>query len=292
LNITKILQSNKIHPSYYKYKSIYKNCKKKRLTIDKKVIKKNILNNKSKPLVSIITVVKDSSTYIEKTIKSVLTQSYRNIEYIIIEGKSKDNSLLKIKKFREKLSIILSEKDNGIFDAMNKGIILSKGSIIGIINSGDIFKKNAVYTVVNNINNYDYIFGPVKKNRILFNYKPNQINYKFNIFPSHSVSFFIKKRIHLELGLYNINFKLSADNDFIYKLIKNKKKYRIFKTNNIFGECQPHNFSKKFSLIDHLTEEMKIRIGNRQNLFFVFGLFFTKLIYSFFYFFRNFFSRL
>ena len=144
---------------------------------------------------------------------------------------------------------------------------------------------------MNNINNYDYVFGPVKKNRILFNYKPEKINYKFNIFPSHSVSFFIKKKIHDELGLYNINYKLSADNDFIYKLVKNKKRYKIFKPNNTFGECQPHNFSKKFSLIEHLTEEMKIRIGNRQNLLFIYCLFITKLVYSIYYFFRNFFLK-
>ena len=76
---------------------------------------------------------------------------------------------------------------------MNKGIVISSGSIIGIINSGDVFTKNAIRIIVNNLKNNDFIFGPIKKDRVLFNFKPNLIKYKFNIFPSHSTSFFVKK---------------------------------------------------------------------------------------------------
>ena len=110
-----------------------------------------MIANLNKPLVSIITVVKDGSNNVENTIKCVLRQTYKNIEYIVIEGKSKDDSYLRIKKYKKHLSVLLSEKDKGIFDAMNKGIVLSSGNIIGIINSGDIFEKNAVKIAIKNL---------------------------------------------------------------------------------------------------------------------------------------------
>ncbi len=245
----------------------------------RKYIDQNMTNNFNKPLVTIITVVKNSSDVIENTIKSVLKQTYKNIEYIVIEGKSNDDSYIKIKKYKKYLSVLLSEKDKGIFDAMNKGIILSSGSIIGIINSGDVYEKKAVEIAVKNLKKIDYLFGPVKKNRILFNFKPNLIDYKFNIFPSHSTSFFVKKKLHEELGLYNIKYKLSADNDLIFKLIKSKKKYLILSPKKLFGTCQPHNYSSKFSLIQHLNEEFKIRLQNDQSIIFLFMLYLIKLNY-------------
>ena len=246
----------------------------------RKQIDENMTNSLNKPLVSIITVVKNSSNNIENTIKSVLEQTYKNIEYIVIEGKSKDDSFTKVKKYKKYLSILLSEKDRGIFDAMNKGIVLSSGNIIGIINSGDTFKNNAVEIAIKHLKKIDYLFGPIKKNRVLFNFKPNLIDYKFNIFPSHSASFFVKKKLHEELGLYNIKYKLSADNDFIFKLIKLKKKYLILNPKNLFGICQPHNYSSKFSIIEHLNEEFKIRYGNNQSILFIIILYIVKLVYS------------
>ena len=219
-----------MHQSFNQYKSLFNKVKYKRyINFNKKIINR-IRNRKQKhPIVSIITVVKNDPYYLEKTIKSVINQTYNNIEYIIIDGKSKKKTTSIIKKYKKKISIILSENDKGIYDAMNKGIVLASGEIISIINSGDLFFKNAVKNAVKNLKKVDYLFGPVKRtgDRTYFNYKPNKINHKFNIFPSHSVSFFVKRRIHEELGLYNISFKLSADYDFIFKLIKNRKKFTI-----------------------------------------------------------------
>ena len=81
--------------------------------------------------VSIITVVKDNEDKIEKCIKSVINQSYKNIEYIIIDGNSSDNTKTIIQKYIDRINIFISEKDNGIWDAMNKGINLATGDIIG-----------------------------------------------------------------------------------------------------------------------------------------------------------------
>ena len=85
--------------------------------------------------ISIITVVKNSSNTIEKTIKSVLAQEYKNLEYIIIDGGSSDGTLEIIQKYKENISLFLSEKDSGIWNAMNKGIKLASGNLIGFLNS-------------------------------------------------------------------------------------------------------------------------------------------------------------
>ena len=90
-----------------------------------------------KNLLSIITVVKNDEKNIQKTIKSVIDQKNIKYEYIVIDGKSKDNTLKKIKKFKNKIHKIISKKDNGIYDAMNKGIKIAKGDIIVFCNSGD-----------------------------------------------------------------------------------------------------------------------------------------------------------
>ena len=102
-------------------------------------------NNKLVPeKVSIITVVRNAVDTIETTIKSVLNQTYGNIEYIVIDGESTDGTLEIINKYRDQISIIVSEKDNGLYDALNKGVRLSTGDWIGILNSGDVFTANDV----------------------------------------------------------------------------------------------------------------------------------------------------
>ena len=107
----------------------------------KKIKKKNI---KSNPLISIITVVKNDEKKILKTIKSVFNQSYKNFEYIIIDGASKDKTINILKKNQKKIDILISKKDKNLWSAMNKGIALSSGSIIGIINSGDTYYRNTL----------------------------------------------------------------------------------------------------------------------------------------------------
>ena len=119
----------------------------------------------NEPLITIITVVKNSEENILKTIKSVTEQNYNNLEYIIIDGNSSDKTLSIIKTYEKKINYWCSINDEGIYDAMNYGIMLSKGEIIGMINSGDIFKEKALTTVANYFkNNKDlsYLFGTVQ----------------------------------------------------------------------------------------------------------------------------------
>ena len=107
-----------------------------RLKKNKKII--------TKPLFTILTVVLNNEEYLEQTIKSVLKQSFKNYEYIIIDGGSSDKSLDIIKKYQNKIDYWVSENDKGIYDAFNKGMSLAQGQFVGIINSDDIYKTNSL----------------------------------------------------------------------------------------------------------------------------------------------------
>ena len=230
--------------------------------------------------ISIITVVKNSSNTIEKTIKSVLAQEYKNLEYIIIDGGSTDGTLEIIKEYKKNISIFLTEKDNGIWDAMNKGIKLANGDLIGFLNSGDIYYPNTLETVNDYFteNKIDFLFGSVEKYKLMHGYKPWKITWSFGFYTSHSVGFFIKKDKHRMVGFYDQKF-LSADLDFFYKMIKKFKLNGISsKKNEIFGKFEKGGFSSKVNYIDHLKDLNQIRLNNNQNIFFVYFLFFIKIL--------------
>src|SRR5438105_363017 len=94
--------------------------------------------------ISIITVAFNAQNTIERCITSVLRQNFKNVQYILIDGKSTDNTLQIINKYRENIDILISEPDNGVYDAMNKGITLATGDIIGTINADDFFADDDV----------------------------------------------------------------------------------------------------------------------------------------------------
>ena len=110
-----------------------------------------------RPLVSIVTVCYNSEKTIERTIKSVLSQSYKNIEFIIIDGQSTDNTKLIVKKYKKKIKKFISEKDKGIYDAFNKGLKIFNGDVIGFVNYDDFLIKWDIN---------DISFGIVKQNLI------------------------------------------------------------------------------------------------------------------------------
>jgi glycosyltransferase involved in cell wall biosynthesis len=234
------------------------------------------------PLVSIITVVRNGEKYLEQTIKSVLNQSYKNIEYLIIDGDSEDKTLEIIEKYNNKIDYWVSEKDDGLWDAMNKGIKLAKGSIIGIINSDDAYNKNAVKTAVKYLNsNFDFVFGSVQKYKLLYGFKPWKIKFSFGFYTSHSVGFFIKTQAQKKVGLYNTKF-LSADLDLFYRMIINHRLVgTASKNNEVFGKFRAGGFSSKIKYIDHLKDLNRIRINNNQNKIFVYILFLYKIIKNF-----------
>ncbi len=254
----------------------FKNCGGLRT---KGKFKKTSIN---KPLITIITVCYNSETFLEKTIKSVLAQKYNNIEYIIIDGDSNDATVSIIKKYEEYIDFWVSEKDDGIYDAINKGILLSSGSIIGILNSNDIYTEDALILVKNYFtkNEIDVLFGTVKKDRILSGFNKNKIFWKFNIYPAHSSGFFITQNAQMLSGLYDLKFKLHSDYDLIFRIIdKLKLKGVATKRDELIGIFNTEGISSKESSIDYFIEEFKIRKKNNQNIFFLIFLFANKVIY-------------
>ena len=115
--------------------------------------------------VSIITVCYNSAETIESTIQSVITQDYDNIEYIIVDGKSSDNSLKIIEKYKRNISTIVSEKDDGLYFAINKGITLARGDIIAILHADDFYCTNNIISSVVKIfeeKNSDTVYGDLQ----------------------------------------------------------------------------------------------------------------------------------
>ena len=108
----------------------------------------------SNPLISIITVCYNSEKTISRTIESIINQTYKNIEYIIIDGKSDDKTLEIIDNYKNNISKIISEKDNGIYDAFNKGLNICNGDLIGFVNSDDILTPNALEILVKYYNKH------------------------------------------------------------------------------------------------------------------------------------------
>ena len=231
---------------------------------------------------SIITIVKNNSKGLEKTIKSLIKQKYNNFELIVIDGRSTDRTLDVIKKYKKFINKWVSKKDGGIYYAMNNGIKLSKGKIIGILNAGDTYYPDAL-SIINKYQtkhkDVDLFFGTVKKDRIMSGFHPHLLNWKFNVFPGHSSGFFVRKKIHDCYGLYDQNFKYSSDYDLIYRLIVLKKLRGISTLKKeIIGNFDQFGISSRLGFFRTLYEEIKIRFKNNQNVFFIIFLSIIKTL--------------
>lgn len=187
---------------------------------------------------SIITVCYNSADHITHAIESILSQKFQNFEYIIIDGQSTDRTLDIIKSYRphfgDRLTLI-SEQDSGLYEAMNKGIESSRGNIIGILNSDDIFYDENVLLRVHKFhskNQIDALIGNVHyKNEKKFvryytskNWNPNKL--KYGLMPPHT-SIFFKKDLFNKLGSYDLSYTIASDYDLIVRFfLKNKISFK------------------------------------------------------------------
>ena len=184
--------------------------------------------------VSIITITYNSEPTLKDTIESVINQTYKNIEYILIDGGSTDETLSIIKSYGNKISTLISEKDNGLYDALNKGISLATGDVIGILHSDDFYTNNHVIQhIVSSFSNSPvdavyadlYYVDKINTNQIHRKWKAGI--YKKGMFlngwmPPHP-TFFVKRSIYETCGNFNLNLTSSSDYELMLRFIHKHK---------------------------------------------------------------------
>jgi glycosyltransferase involved in cell wall biosynthesis len=184
--------------------------------------------------ISIITVCYNTEATIEETINSVVAQTYKNIEYIIIDGNSKDATVSILNKHEALITNWISEPDKGLYDAMNKGIQMATGDVIGLINSDDLFcDELAIEKVMNVFNSnphldsvYADLFYVEQSNTDAIVRRwvtGEQKKFKYGWHPAHP-TFYIKKEVYNKYGLFNLDFKLAADFEIMLRFLE---KYKI-----------------------------------------------------------------
>lgn len=181
--------------------------------------------------ISVITVTYNSAATLEESMLSVIRQTYKDIEYIIVDGKSNDNTLQIVEKYRPQVDILISEKDQGLYDALNKGISLATGEVIGILHSDDFYidhtviekyaalfaadKPDAVYSDL-------YYVDKVDTNRVIRKWKSGTHSPSSFIngwMPPHP-TFFVRKEVYRKYGTFNTDFKSAADYELMLRFIQ------------------------------------------------------------------------
>ncbi|MFQ3323668.1 MAG: glycosyltransferase involved in cell wall biosynthesis [Pseudomonadales bacterium] len=175
---------------------------------------------------SIITVCLSAEQTIRQTIDSVIGQNYPHIEYIIIDGGSDDSTLSIIEEYRDQISTVVSEADDGISDAFNKGIALATGDYIGIINADDYYEPTAFKTIADAIEHNDYpavIHGSLR-------YIPSSgasyiehpdVNRIWDYMSVFHPTMFISNKAYQAIGAYRLDFQYAMDSEWVHRALKN-----------------------------------------------------------------------
>jgi glycosyltransferase involved in cell wall biosynthesis len=207
--------------------------------------------------ISVITVSYNAEKYLESTIESVLAQNHPDVEYIIIDGNSSDNTVNIIRRYESKISKWISEPDKGMFDALNKGISMASGEIIGMLHADDFYPDNNVLAEVARTfeqTGKDVVYGDLEyvdqtdTNKIFRKWigKPYERNlFKMGWMPAHT-TFYFKRNLIQRFGLYDLFFKTASDYEFMLRYM-----YR----NNAAAEYLPKML-------------VKMRIGGMSNVSF------------------------
>ena len=191
------------------------------------------------PYFTIITVSYNSQNTIERTIKSVLNQSYKNFEYIVVDGASTDRTNDIIESYKEQFKgnlIHISERDNGIYDAMNKGITLAKGEIIGLLNSDDYYFENSldiVHEAYSNISKNNVLTGELifksKAGEQLLKTSEKRFRKKMKQYKTgvrHPATF-VPKVIYEKVGLFNLDYKIASDAEMMFRIFKKNYTFKF-----------------------------------------------------------------
>lgn len=181
-------------------------------------------------MISIITATYNSAATVGSTIESVLAQTYKDIEYIVVDGSSTDGTMDIVKAYEQQFKgrmHYVSEPDRGIYDAMNKGIGMATGDIVGILNSDDHYTTDDVLeAVVQEINGYDAVYADVhfvrhdRPERVVRYYSSAMFRpfwLRFGFMPAHP-SFYVRKDIYNKVGTYSLDYKIAADFDMMVRM--------------------------------------------------------------------------
>lgn len=211
---------------------------------------KSQLNNNA--LFSVITVCYNAGEVLEDTIRSVIDQNCNQIEYIIIDGGSTDDSLEIINKYKDKIDCFKSEPDQGIYDAMNKGLRLAKGQFINFLNAGDRFVSKTILSEIGrqiNINKVKIISGDFiltdnynHKERVIRTRRITHENLKKDFYSCHQ-SIFINKEVAMQ---YDISYKIKADYKWVINALNNTDESCVYKFNEPIVYYSKQGFSHRF----------------------------------------------
>ncbi|NAS11517.1 glycosyltransferase family 2 protein [Poritiphilus flavus] len=203
--------------------------------------------------VSVITVCYNSEKTVESTIRSVENQTYSDIEYIVVDGKSKDGTLAIVKKYPHVVTKWVSEPDNGLYDAMNKGIEMATGDVVALINSDDLFSDDYALEKVMNVFRKNpeldsvyadlYYVAQDDIDNIVRRWKTGKRkSFRSGWHPAHP-TFYLKREVYEKYGLFNLDFKLAADFEIMLR------------------------FLEKYAISTHYLEEylVKMRLGGATN---------------------------
>jgi len=242
--------------------------------------------------VSIITVSYNSVETISDTINSVLSQTYQNIEYIIIDGSSADGTIELVQSFGKRISKFLTQQDNGIYDAINKGIKIATGDIIGILNSDDFFYDDFVIEkIVKSFqeNEIDAVIGdvqfvdPKKSSKIVryyssLHFSPRKFRYGF--MPAHP-SFYVKRELFENLGFYKTDYKIAADYELLIRFLHvNRIKYKYLEMPFVSmrtGGVSNKSIRSNFTLNKEIARACREN-GIHTNYIYIYSKYFTKII--------------
>jgi glycosyltransferase involved in cell wall biosynthesis len=247
--------------------------------------------------ISIITVTFNCQNTISKTIESVISQTYKNFEYIVIDGNSNDNTKNIINEYKDNISTYISENDNGIYDAINKGIRLAKGEFIVILHSGDIFyNKLTIEHSINEIQNYfntDIFFSNIlfidniENKKTLRKYSSKYFKpfmFRFGFMPAHT-STIIRKKCFEDIGFYNIDYKIASDFDLLFNFIYlnnlNFKYIDMYFTYMTIGGISTSGFKSMIRINNEILQSLKSHNVYSNKIFIYFKYFFKIKSYIF-----------
>lgn len=252
-------------------------------------LKKESLNN---PKVSIITICFNSGKTIEDTLVSVRNQDYPNIEHVIIDGLSKDNTLEVIAKNQHAGIVLLSEKDHGLYDALNKGFQLCTGDIIGVLHSDDYLAGNSVISNLVNLFQQHPDAGAVASSVNI--YKPERPGKPYRVYnashfktwqfrigiqPPHP-GFYVTRSVFNQVGYFNSSYKISGDFDWLYRVIV-EEKTNVFYTDFVTVSMRDGGVSSSGIESKKLMNRENLRVlkshGVYSNKFLIYMKYFWKV---------------